>query len=255
LISLHPEILISSEIVNVQKSEFSGLLDLIPNERLDIINKIIVYLLPVDNAEIAKELSYRFPRETLLAATELLRQSIDEMGPGLPSAWHREIEMNRSLLLDSGVIENASSTRFLYELSNILDYDSIEVLKAGPMPWIKALKNANDNICGHERQTFLGFILALAINRPVSGSELIFELAFEVVHNDIWNSRFSWDGLSILRRHLPEIGWFGNWDNCNLYQVIARLPSSFSPIWMGCASRNLNVITSHFYPVSVLMPE
>lgn len=214
LIPMNPNILISKEIVNIQQPELSRLLDLIPNNRLDIVDKLIVYLLPLDNADIAKEISYRFPRETLLATTEFLRRSIEEVGEDLPLAWRREIKRNRSSLLNSGIIENARSTRFLSELSNILEYDSFEVLKVGPTPWITALRVANDDVCGHERQTFLGFLLALAIKHPVTGSELIFERAFEVVHNDIWNSHFSWDGLSILRRHLPDIGWLGNWDNC-----------------------------------------
>ena len=214
LIPLHPEILISNEIVHVQKPELSRLLDLIPIERLDIIPELINYLLPLNNAEIAREIIYRFPRETVLVAMEWLKQSIEGIKTDLPLAWRQEIELKRSLLLESGVIENAQSTRFLYEISKILQYDSNEVLKAGPMPWIKALKNANDNVRGEERQTFLGFILALAIHSPIPESELIFEMAFEVVHKDIWNNRFSWEGLNILRRHLPEIGWGGNWDNC-----------------------------------------
>jgi hypothetical protein len=219
LIQLNPTLLISEAVTEVPRPELLRLLDLIPDDYPGVADKLLTYLLQLDDIDIANKMWCRFPYETLQAETEFLRQAIEKNGPALPLAWRRELERNSDLLLNKGIVEKARSTRFLAELSNILGYDSLDVLKIGPKPWITALKTAEDNICGHERQTFLSFLLALAIRYPAPGSELIFERAFEVVHNDIWNSRLSWEGLSILRRHLPDIGWLASWDNCKRLRI------------------------------------
>ena len=218
-IPLNPTLLLSKELVDIPLADITQLLDLVPDNYSDIINRLLTYLLLRNDAVIVKQVWTRFPRETLEAATEFLRRAIEENGPDLPSVWRLEFELYRSPLLNEGVVENARSTRFLAGLSDILGYDSPEVLSFGPKPWINALQTAVDDVYGHERQTFLAFLLALVIRFPVTGSELIFERAFEVVHNDIWNSCLSTVGLSILRRHLPDIGWLASWDNCKRLRI------------------------------------
>ncbi len=218
MILLNPTLLISEELVEVPQPELSRLLNIIPDGNSGIASGLLNYLLRLDDENIAEEMMQRFPRETLRATVEFLCRSIEENGVTLPFYWRRELERNGSALLNEGFVESARSTRFLSELAVLLRYDSIDVMKFGSRPWITALKAAKDDISGCKRQTFLAFLLAMAIRYPVTGSELLFELAFEAVHNDIWYARFTSEGMSILGRHLPDIGW-RNWDTCKRIRI------------------------------------
>ncbi|MEO6354337.1 MAG: hypothetical protein ABIO19_06450, partial [Burkholderiaceae bacterium] len=53
-----------------------------------------------------------------------------------------------------------------------------------------------------------------ALHQPVVGSEPLFEVSFETIHEDLQHSNLGWDLTSELLNFLPTLGWLRNWDNC-----------------------------------------
>jgi hypothetical protein len=96
----------------------------------------------------------------------------------------------------------------------MLEHDSGDVLRAGPLPWAAALRTAQDDVQGKRRQVLFAFLLAVAIEQPVPGCELLFERAFELVHDDLATSVLPAEAWEVLARHLPGVGWWDEWDAC-----------------------------------------
>lgn len=213
LVCVKPELLLSEDLAEVPQPQLSRLLALAPDDAR-FGEQLLPYLLRRDDADVAAAMCKRFLQETLRVAGEALRRAVEDDGPELSPAWMGALAHNRTELLQAGVVERTRSTRYLAMLARLLQYDSPEVVRAGPAPWVAGLRTASDDLGGGERQVFLAFLLAIAIRNPVSGSEMLFERAFESVHNDLWYSRFAYEAASILERHLPNLSWWEQWDTC-----------------------------------------
>lgn len=212
LVLIKPELLDSDVIASLPALELLELVGFIPN-RNEILNRLFPYFLQKNDEDLSDKLWQRFPFETLSTVIETLKYS------QLQPAWKHGLRKNLPLLFAEGIIEKAQSTRFLATLANVLGYDDSNVLRMGITPWVDGILTVKDDIFGNERQYFLAFLLVLAIENPVPGAEIIFKFAFESVHHDIGNSCFHKEALSMLKRHLPDIGLIRNWDNCKRLRV------------------------------------
>jgi hypothetical protein len=209
LVSANPRLLDSEALIDVPVAELLSLIELAPS---DCDEFLIRHLVRLDDDAVAELMHRRAPDITLRTVVKYLDEEGDPVGVG--SAWVRTLAKDRSALLNSGMIEGVRSTRTLAALATVLRHDSYEVLRHGPVPWALALNSATDNIAGRDRQTFLAFLLVVALDKPIPGCELLFERAFESVHSDLWHSRFCYEAKSLLLRHLPDLAWWQNWDSC-----------------------------------------
>ncbi len=219
LIELNPSLLLSEELFNIPQAEMNVLIALALDIQPDLIDKLLRYLLRINDEFSAKEMMRRFPINVVKASAERLLSTVEDNDVKLPFAWRRELARNAEIFLNAGIVENANSTRYLFLIAELLGFDSCGVLKVGPRPWVLALKFSQDNVAGNDRQTFLAFLLVLAIHNPVSGTELLFERAFKAVHIDISKSRLSTVGQSLLLKYLPEIAWYNSWDTCKRLRI------------------------------------
>jgi len=210
LLILNPSLLDSDNLVNLSGEELLKLFNYVPDNAYELIERILPRLLRVDDINLAEEIVRRFPNliiETILA-------SLNEGESPIPQSWLKAIGMQSSLILHGGFIERVKTTSALSLLASILGYARPLTLEAGAMIWAKALKNVSDDLDGFDRQKFLVFLLELALYKPVSGCEPLFEIAFDQIHADLRYSRLNWEQRSQLLQYLPNLRWINNWDNC-----------------------------------------
>jgi len=120
-------------------------------------------------------------------------------------------------------IENASPVRLLAQshsfsqiaaCAELIYWDISAGLRSSALPWAEALQKAEDDLDGDTTRRLFCFLLAVAIARPVPGSEAIFECTFEPVHNYLWSNWGSPGHFWQLERILPNLNWWQQWDNC-----------------------------------------
>lgn len=209
-----PSLLDSDELVVASGDELLELTRYIPENNEVLVSSLLKRLLVVDDTQVASEMMSRFPKlgvEAVVAAIEksFLRGVFD-----VPDAWIKGLSEQSTLLFDGNFVEKAQTTSALSLYASMLGYATSKILHIGPKPWAKGLQNARDDLVGLERKKFLCFLLEMALQRPVTGSEALFELAFESVHDALKYSNLGYDLTCELLRHLPVLGWFSNWDNC-----------------------------------------
>jgi hypothetical protein len=171
-----------------------------------LARRVIARLLVLDDLHVANDMLVRFPDMTM--------HLLAEGGGSASRAWLWAVAGRAGDLLRSGVVEKAHSTSMLAAFAAMLGYDKPEVLQVGPLPWAAALSRARDDVKGYRRQVFLAFLLAIAIAKPVPGCESLFERAFEPTHTDLLQSSLPSEASARLRRHLPDLQWWQQWDTC-----------------------------------------
>ncbi len=120
-------------------------------------------------------------------------------------------------------IENASPVRLLersHALSQVaacaelIYWDVGAALRTPPSVWAEALKDATDDLGGDTTRQLFCFLIAVAILRPASGSEALFECTFEPVHDYLWSNWGTPPHFGQLDQVLPNLSWWQQWDSC-----------------------------------------
>lgn len=213
LLRRRPSLLLADGLVGVPQPELLRLLALAPDEP-SFVSDLVRNLLRLNDAAVARVMLQRFPHQTVHAIAGALQLEIEQDGPGVPSVWLDALTDHRQEIIQSGLIGRAKTTRLLAAFASVLGHDSPEALSVEPRVWSEALRRTRDDVVNREQQVFLAFLLAVALHSPTSGSELLFEHAFEPVHTALWHSRFAREATAILVRHLPDLGWWDQWDTC-----------------------------------------
>lgn len=211
---LMPSLLDSDDLVKASGAELLELLSYVPADELELMKRLLPRLLTLDDQHLANEMTNRFPTCAVTAAVAAIEDACLGEGPPVSSAWINSLREQRSQFLGGSIIERSKTTLALSTFASILGYAQSDVLSAGSIPWIKGLKNARDNVSGYERKRFLVFLLELALHKPVSGCESLFEVSFELIHENLNHSKLSWELSSELLDFLPTLGWLRNWDSC-----------------------------------------
>ncbi len=211
LISVNPGLLNSNDLVHVPAGELLHLLELVPPASDEFL---LPRILRVDDESIAAFIYGRSPYLTLRAVIAAMEGESQGSHGLVGSAWLRAISKDRSKFFSSGILGEVHSTNALARLAALLGHDSSEVLRNGSSSWVLALNSARDDVHGRDRQIFLAFLLAVALDAPRVGCESLFERAFESVYIDLLHSRLSYEATSILSRHLPSLPWWQQWDSC-----------------------------------------
>lgn len=232
LLTSTPSLLDSDDLIKVSGAELLRLVEYVPDEDHVLIERILPRLLAVDDIDLAKEMVRRFPDSAIAIVIAAIESFLTGGGTAVPQSWVKAVGAQSSTVLHGGFIEHARTTSVLSFLASMLGYIQPETLQLGPIPWAKALKNARDDLGGFDRQRFLVFLLELALHRPGSGCEPLFEFAFDPVHTDLQYSKINGEQTSQLLQYLPNLGWLKNWDNCLRLRtgiVDAYVTSNLSP--------------------------
>lgn len=214
LLMSNPLLLDSDDLINISGSELLRLIDYVPvNDHL-LIGRILSRLLAVDNTDLANAMVQRFPDSAIATIIAAMESFLTGGGAAVPQSWMKALRTQSSKVLNGGFIERSRTTSILSFFASMLGYAEPSTLQVGPMPWAKGLKNAHDDLKGSDRQKFLVFLLELALHKPESGCEPLFEIAFDPVHADLRYSNLSSEQTSQLLQYLPNLGWLKSWDNC-----------------------------------------
>ena len=212
LIRKNPELLDSPDLATLPAQELPGFLELLPNDQ-SLAERVIDRLLFSDNHSAAAVLADHFPEVARGRVLDALVSELIGSGPPVPRVWPDAVRQ-RSPALTSHMLERAATTTALGALAGWLDLDVAAGLEASPTTWAATLLQAKDDIRGRPRQRLLAYLLALALARPGSGCEPLFERAFESVHADIWSSQLPNDAFNVLEPFLPGLYWWRQWDTC-----------------------------------------
>ncbi|MEI2636658.1 MAG: hypothetical protein V9E92_07420 [Methylotenera sp.] len=215
LLRLNPMLLDSPDLATLLQTELFNYIKYIPTNNNTVIKSILPRLIVLDNFNVAKEIIRLYPNLTISTVLETVDQDfIRERSDTVSEVWINLVATYSDVILQGGFIERARTTSNLSFLAAILGYGLQQVLDMGPIPWAKGLKNAKDILRGADRQSFLAFLLEIALYKPITGCEPLFEIAFEEIHTDLLYSKLNYQKTASLLNHLPNLGWLKNWDTC-----------------------------------------
>jgi hypothetical protein len=213
LVAISPSLLDSDTIVMEPRAELVRLIEAIPPGSR-ALHRVIDRLLVLDESTLAGQVYNHYSSATREVIAAAVASPDREIGLSVTNAWLEPFKKDASIYLRLGLGDFAHSTRALARYAALLNDDRAEVIKAGPLPWARALSKAIDDVKGRDRSVFLTFLLWLALASPRKGCEILFERSFETVHRDIAESKLTNDGANFLLDDLPDIGFSQRWDTC-----------------------------------------
>lgn len=80
--------------------------------------------------------------------------------------------------------------------------------------WATAVAESNDDVKGDARLSYLAFLFALAIDRPLHGAEILFERTFEEIYIAVWHSPLPCDSFEAIAHRIPVLPFWQTWDSC-----------------------------------------
>jgi len=214
LLILNPSLLDNDDLIKVPSAELLNLINYVPDDDHILIDHILTRLLHINEANLANKTVQLFPDSVIATIITLMELFFTGKGKKVSQSWLEAVKSQSSRILHGGYIENARTTSILSFLASTLGHAQPATLKVGPLPWANALKNIRDDLHDLDRQEILVFLLQLALYNPVSGSEQIFEFAFDSVHADLLHSKLTSEHTSRLLQYLPDLGWLKDWDTC-----------------------------------------
>lgn len=212
LIRANPALLDSPELVTMAPHELSQYLVLIP-ESGELAVRVLDRLLDSDSRDTAALFAERFLGITQDRVFDALILEFCGIGRSVPRVWPDAVRQ-RSPDLVSHMLNRATTTTGLGALAGWLGLDVRAGLKASPPEWASALLRVRDDLRGQQRQKLLAYLLAVALARPGSGCEPLFEMAFESVHTAVGSSTLPDEALDALAPFLPDLFWWQQWDTC-----------------------------------------
>jgi hypothetical protein len=212
LVRANPALLDSPDLTSLPAVELSDFLALLPEDQ-ELAGHVLDRLLFSDNREAATFFADCFLDLTQDRIFDVLVSELAGFGSPVPRVWP-DVVRQRSPTLTSHMLDRAATTTGLGALVGWLGLDVTAGLKASPTAWAATLLRVEDDIRGQPRLKLLAYLLALALARPGSGCEPLFERAFESVHADISASRLPYDAFEALAPFLPALYWWQQWDNC-----------------------------------------
>lgn len=158
-----------------------------------------------------------------VAAAAAVIARLSERESNLSPLWRRALLARPGLLFRDDVLGGVTHTHLLLELAEQSGWLTPEVFNSGITPWFKGLVHAENDIKGEDMETLGCFLLILACHSGGREGLRCVELFFNVIHRRLIHSSLSERAAKILYPHLPNIGWFRNWDMAQrLRSIIAE---------------------------------
>src|SRR3546814_592257 len=160
----------SDKILSVDNEILASLVHLLPDDQ-DIASSVIAKLLVRDDVCLANSLFDRFPNTTI---SQIVSASNDGHKP-VTNAWRRSLVRNPQAVLRSDVMREVKQASFLYELADVLNWLSPEVIAGGLSPWATTLETIHLDLSDEKLDTLHGFIIVIAFSAPTDGSQKILD--------------------------------------------------------------------------------
>jgi hypothetical protein len=206
MVSVNPLLLDSDETSSLPDGEMLDLVEAALQTGTDD-KKLFSRLSRLDNAAVAQLLFLKSP-------TLSLEYAVRNIAVTSSRAWIEIIRQNSEQVFELGLVRSVTSTKDLAKLAQALGFDRRDVLKHGSAQWMTALRGAVDDVLGQERERLLAFLFVIFSHDPIVGSETVFRLCFETLHQGMRVSSLSNEAEAIVLRHLPPVVWWRLWDNC-----------------------------------------
>jgi hypothetical protein len=213
LVRSNPQLLDSPGLEELPQPQLSELLDLLPDDS-DLAGRVLDRILLLDDEAVAATFAARYPSLVADRVFDGIAGKVAGSGPDLPHTWMRSIGPALRKMLPGKMLERARTTSALAACAFMLDLNVSAGLAVSASDWAHALKRSHDDIDGQSKQRLNAYLLALALARPSSGCEPLFERNFENVHADIAVSRLPYDAFTALATYLPNLYWWQQWDTC-----------------------------------------
>ncbi|WP_061218562.1 hypothetical protein [Leptospira weilii] len=209
LIIKNPEFLDNEHLIEISDEELFSYFDLNYSE-IDLINRMLIRLLPKKSDFLAYTLFEKFPGEVAKNVISFLNQQ--QLSWTAYRTWLSVITGNVSWFISNEFIDGLTSKTSIALVAQSLGLENEKVFKIGPKPWIDILKKAKDEISGTLRDYLNLFLVVLSLRNPQKGVEYFFEYAFESLHSRILDNDLSNEEWNILSRNLPLPHWWQLWD-------------------------------------------
>ncbi|WP_155697762.1 hypothetical protein [Leptospira borgpetersenii] len=206
IIILNPEFLDVDYLIEISTEELLLYFDLNSSNN-NLINRMLVRILPRENDFLAHALYEKYPKEVTAICLSFLNQQ-----QGLTwracRTWLSVITRNTSWFFSNAHLNILTSKTSIALIAQSLGLENGEVIKIGPRPWIDILKNTQDELNGYLRDYLNLFLIVLSLKNPQRGSEYLFEYAFESLHSRVLYNNLSYEEWNILSRNLPLPHWW-----------------------------------------------
>ncbi|WP_139337668.1 hypothetical protein [Leptospira santarosai] len=209
LIIQNPEFLDNEYLIEISEEELFTYFDLEDLE-MNLINRMLIRLLPKDSNLLVYTLFARFPNEVTKNALSFLNQQ--QINWNAWRTWISVITRDVNWFFSNGFLESLTSKTAITLVAQSLGLENEGVFKIGPKPWIDILKITEDEVVGGLRDYLNLFLIILSLRNPQRGVEYFFEYAFESLHSRILNNNLSYEEWNILSRNLPLPHWWQLWD-------------------------------------------
>lgn len=211
LVELRPMLLDSPYLAKIQDADLVELLHSLPNDAA-LITSVIRWLLPVYNSEVASFIRCTFP-DTL---QRTVRAVVVERGAsyGIAPVW---ISATRISSADELIraVQDATGSAADVAACVLLTNFNLNLAKQIPIEiWTSAVLLSMDDLKGELRFNYLAFLFALALDKPIKGSEPLFEYSFEEIHEAAMHSRLPHNSFDNIASRLPVLSFWQQWDTC-----------------------------------------
>jgi len=206
-----PELLDSEELPSIDVPHLSTLISFLPSDA-DVTERVIERLLTLEDSSIASQVFVSYSAPTIRAVMHRVQKKLTDRTQAVSSVWLRGVNDRVDELLTGEYLNTLGSTSAIAAMAEALGYDRSGVLRHGPLPWVAALRGARPDATGEQLQVLAAFLIVLALEKPVRGSETIFEFSFDLLHSALMTSSLSPRAFAMLTRYLPDLWWWQQWD-------------------------------------------
>jgi hypothetical protein len=231
VISSNPGVLDSDEVIRIPERELIRYIDTLPISEA-VAERVIDRLVTHDTPLVAQAFFDKSSASVVSQIAKAIIAANGTDGAHVSQTWLQLLASAIPLFFRLGLLEKATSTRTIADFLDLLGPTKGALWEAGSMPWAAALRHAQDDVAGLERQKLLTFFAAIGCHNPMPGCEPLFELAFEYIHDQLLRSKLPAHLLDMLLPNLPELHWWDGWDYCLRLRVAivkAYTTASLSP--------------------------
>lgn len=174
--------------------------------------KLVPRLLARSSTDLIAAIYAAAPNAVTKAITRQFAAEIknDQIGSSVHTNWLECVKDNPEAIIEFAEKEVESRSQLL-ACRFMLNADSKKV----PLTvWTTRLNEITDDLHGYTGTEFRVFLIIQALSQPSGTAPIIFQDAFDHVHDALARDRLNFRTEMQLSDHLPHIGWFKNWDKC-----------------------------------------
>jgi hypothetical protein len=213
LVRRNPEILDSRSVTLVPVAELITSLEVL-DPTSDLFRRVVSRLLAIDDSTLSDMVLRSIPDQILAIVAHSLEAQETPNSITPADAWKTLISRESHRFIQDGFLEGTRSTRAMAQFAALLGYESEAVSRFGARPWVNALFRAKDDVAGEDRKVFLSFLLGMALRDSKRGHELLLEMSFDSVHEQLRRGALPKQAFARFESLLPNVESWQQWDTC-----------------------------------------